>query len=217
MGVKATSNLGGVPSDGAVVINGQSVPLQETDGTDIGNGTLSVTGHVATLFTYDGGGSGTALANGDPVNFDSTDGLTILATGTASVVDGNLVGVLAPSAVTAIHDQQNLDVNQYDNTAAFALSVTVSANVVTLNLANATTRVAVNEETVTISAGGQSVPATVTINQGAWQDFPLANATDTIVSDGDAGQVTVPVDGVNKVVTFTVTDGAIASLTTADP
>ncbi|MFC6487356.1 beta strand repeat-containing protein [Nitratireductor sp. GCM10026969] len=168
----------------AVLADGASIPVQETDGTAIGNGTLHVAANQETHFTYDGGGSGTALADGDPVNFDSADGTTILATGTASVTGGNLVGVLAPATVAVVNDAGTVPLTNDTGSARGNVNASVAANVLTLALPTQADVVTDGASAPVLNAAGDTTLATASakVPISVFDGLKLA-ATDAVTAD----------------------------------
>ena len=175
----------------AAVQDGQTVAMEDGSGNSLGNGTIHIDANGNVTVDWPGGGSGTPLEDGEPVNLDSHDGNTILASTVARVADGNLVGVLLPQNYAVIQDGVgNFDIANYGSgQGAVAVIARVSNNEPGVQLANSTTKIAINAAPVSITAGGKTVGATIAVDQGEWQAFPLTDATDAIVESSD----TIPV------------------------
>lgn len=181
-----------VGGNGIVAIqDGETVPIEDGSGNSLGNATVTiVNGEV--VVDWPGGGSGTPLEDGEPVNLDNHDGSVILASTTARVAAGNLVGVILPQNYAVIQDGiGNFDVSDFGAGGGdVAVIARVSNNQPDVQLANATTKIAVSAAPVQVTAGSKTVGATLAVDQGTWEPFPLSDASDAIVSNGDVVNVT---------------------------
>lgn len=135
-------------------------------------------------------------------------------TGTTDVAGGSLTQMLIPANEIVLKDQQtSVNVSQYDSTGSFAATVAVATNVLTLTLANATTRIAVNALPITVKdAANHTAAATIAVSGGAFGQFPLTNGTQTIVSHNQALTGVAPTGTYTNTVTFTVAGGVITGI-----
>lgn len=122
-----------LPANQAIGTDGGSVPIQDGSGNSLGNATFHIAANAFTFVDWPGGGSGTPLEDGDPVNVDTADGATIMFQGTASVSGGSLSGVLAPATVAKVEDGGTATITAADGTTQDA-TVAVAANAATYTL-----------------------------------------------------------------------------------
>lgn len=192
-GVQGSGVQGGeeLPPGDAAVADGEPISIRNVNGTDSHAGTAVVSGEPPVIQGINLP-AGTAMVDqGDSADLKKIDGSNFIAgpsvTGGVFVANGLMTQIRVPSNETVLKDQQSsINIEQYDNSGFFAATVGVANNEPSLKLANATTRILVNAGGVTISCtNGKTAGATVAIDQGALQNFPLSAATDTIISNND--------------------------------
>lgn len=111
------------PATSAVVANAGTVPIQNSAGAAIGNGTLAVSGRAVTSARLAATIAGVANAASVPVL--PASGSTALASGTAAVSAGAIDGVRLPATSGIVTNGQTLAVD------GGTVALSVAANVVT--------------------------------------------------------------------------------------
>ncbi|WEX10293.1 hypothetical protein [Chelativorans sp. AA-79] len=159
---------------------------------------------------------GAIVTDGQAANVLDATGNSTLATGAVEVSGDPAAfhGVTLPANYAVMQDGvDDIDVLDFGAGAGQVAGVgRVSSNAGNVQLANATTKIAIHAAPITIvDQGGKTAGATVAVDQGNWQNFPLVNATDAIVSDAQA--LTVPVTGTyTTTATLTVAGGVITAI-----
>lgn len=194
-GVQGSGVQGGeeLPPGDAAVADGEPISIRNVNGLDSHNGTAVVSGDPPVIQGINLP-AGTAMVDaGDTVSITRADGggAPFSTAAIARIVNGLLSSISIPvTEALLVNGQGTLNIEQFDNSGSFAGTARVANNVLTMQLANATTRTVVNALPITIrAANNKTAGATVAIDQGALQNFPLANATDAILSNGDALEI----------------------------
>lgn len=143
---------------------------------------------------------------------------------TYSVMSGQIVGDAVPddgSGVppggAVVETGQQIPVEPFSgNTASYQGTVNVDpeTNAVSVQLPATVAIVSNGDQLTVIDQGGSNVQGPVAISAGVVDEIALP-PDHCIVADGQ--QITMTVDGVQKVVTMTVAGGVITAETTADP
>jgi hypothetical protein len=217
-----TASYQGTYEDGAVTLPANVAMTADSDAVGIwnasddsrGNGSAFVNEGFLTAVRLPA--QNDVVGNGASVIISKADNTGMLATGTANVPanTNTFENVGLPQNYAVIQDgADSIDVLDYGSGGGQVAGVArVSGNAGNVQLANSTTKIAINAAPAQVTAGGKTVGITLAVDQGAWQPFPLVNATDAIVSDGDA--LTVPVTGTyTTTATLTVANGVITSIT----
>jgi len=181
-----------IPPNGVEVTNGEVVSVSNSDGQDAHNAVAVVANGALTGFELQSATTCFVDQN-DQIVIKTSNGGATLATSPAAVIAGQIDSIrLGGNYAVFNSGGASIDVNQFDGSGSFAANYSIAANVATFTLANAVTRIAVNLGPVTIVDGrGKAAGATVAINQGAWQNFPLSNAADSIMSTGDGVEIQI--------------------------
>ncbi|HWK65389.1 MAG TPA: hypothetical protein VNS34_10635 [Rhizobiaceae bacterium] len=141
---------------------------------------------------------GVAVTDGEAVSILNSDGSAQLAQGTADIdtsTDPNtLEGITLPANYAVIQDgADNIDVLDFGAGGGMVAGIArVANNSGDVQLANATTKIAINAAPITIAdQHGRTAGATIAVDQGNWQNFPLINATDTVLSVGAGIEISI--------------------------
>lgn len=194
-GAPATvTNLGmpvtivGATGTTGVVQNDQDVPVYLSSGFNAGTGNAQVSdGHLTGVALPAGTG---VVSDGQSVIISKADNTGLLATSVAHVdANDEFENVALPQNYAVIQDGiGNFDVADFGSgQGAVAVIARVSNNNPSVQLANATTKIAINAAPITIAdQHGRSAGATIAVDQGAFQNFPLTSANDTLLTAGSA-------------------------------
>ena len=205
---------GGGAGAPAIVPDGSTVALWNASDDSRGNGSAFVNMGFLTAVRLppqnDVVGDGATV----PLSKEDNTGLLAMVTAHVPADTNTFESVALPHNYAVIQDGQS-DFNVTDfgsGGGSVAVVARVSSNNPGVQLANSTTKIAINAAPAQVTAGSKTVGITLAVNQGAWQPFPLVNATDAIVSNGDA--LTVPVTGTyTTTATLTVAGGVITGIT----
>jgi hypothetical protein len=216
-GAPVTPGARGIPvtvvgGSASVVTEGETVAMQDGSGNSLGNGTVHIVDGQITV-DWPGGGGETPLEDGEPVNIDSHDGATILATGAAKVVGGNLVGVLAPTTMSAINDGASVNLVGTDgHSVRGSANAAVANGALTLSLPAGSTIITDQAGGVSIQDGnGTTASGTPIITGGTNQLSYVSMGNAAVALNGGAVKMSNS-DGSGLLAgTFVVTGGILVS------
>lgn len=208
--VDGTTPSATLPATVAMVPDAGTVSLATSSGSSAGNVTASVNQGALTNVSLPAGN--TLVSDGNSIPLSKVDNTGLLAMVKTHVASDTFQNVALPANYGVVQDQQDsLSCEQFDNTGSFAVIGRVANNSVSVQLANATTRIVVNELPVAITsvtgvASGFS--GLLAISGGALTGVTLP--ADAAFVQGDVA-MTLPVTGTytSKITAQVSADGVL--------
>lgn len=176
-----------VGGDVAAVENDVDVPLYLSSGFNAGTGKTQVTDGYLTGVSLPAGTG--VVSDNDSKPLSKADNTGLLAMVTCNVdANDEFENVALPHNYAVIQDGiGNFDVWNFNESSGVAVIARVTNNEGDVQLANATTRIAINAVPITIAdQHGRTAGATIAVDQGAFENFPLTSANDTLLAAGSA-------------------------------
>lgn len=208
MSIKAVSAGVSVPSDGTVVTDGQSIAVWNASDDSRGNGTAFVNSGFLTALRLPPQNDVVGDGATKPLSKEDNTGLLAMITAHVPADTNTLESWALPHNYAVLQDGiGNLNVLDFGSGGgSVAVIARVTNNAANVQLANSTTKVAINAAPCTIvDKAGKTAGATFAVDQGGWQNFPLTNGTDAFVFNGQ----TIPVTGAGTTLTLSVANGVV--------
>lgn len=217
MVVKAVSGGTFVPSDGAVVANGTSVPLSGPDSSQ----------NFATVTTNVSGGSlvrvnlptGTAVVTNQAgsINVQDADGTQVGASATIVSQTGQLSFVGLPGTAALVTNGMSVQMANFGGAGPVNGVVAMNSGFINwVSLANQTDAIISNSFSTDIGSIAVSPSddfATVNVSSGALQSVTVSLApTKTVVTNSQQLTGVAPTGTYTNTVTFTVANGVITGI-----
>ncbi|WP_420961076.1 hypothetical protein [Brucella sp. IR073] len=196
------------PAGAAAVTDGQSVPLWNASDDSRGNGAAFVNSGFLTAVRLPPQNDVVGDGATKPLSKADNTGLLAMVTAHVPADTNTFESVALPANYALIQDGVgSIDILDYGSGGGQVAGIArVSGNTGNVQLANSTTKVAINAAPCTVvDQAGKTAGATFAVDQGNWQNFPLTNGTDALVSDGQ----TIPVTGAGTTLTLTVANGVV--------
>lgn len=198
-----------LPATVAMVEANATVGLATSQGSNAGNGTAFVNEGFLTNVRLPAGNA--LVGDGLTIPLSKEDNTGLLAMVKTHVANDVLENIALPHNYACVEDQfDDMNIEQYDGSGSVAVICHVSNNTLSVQLANATTRVVINAAPVTVktAGGGATAGGTFDIDQGAMNGVNLASNIGLVQ---DAVDLTVPVTGTytSKITPQVNADGVI--------
>jgi hypothetical protein len=203
-----------LPATVAMVAANSTVALATSGGSGAGNGTAFVNQGALTNVRFPAGN--TLVTDGNSLPLSKEDNTGLLAMVTAHVASDTFQNVALPHNYGVVQDgEDSLNLEQYDSSGSTAVIGRVTANTVSVQLANATSRVVVDQlplEIKSVAGVPSGFSGLIGVSGGALTGLTLP-ADAAIVQDGSP--LTVPVTGTytNTITPQVNADGVITGFT----